>query len=94
MIQQNILQEMWKQVQYCLIFCFILVSTICKGVKYPISINYLIFFYMKPASKRGACVLLIKISTLSTYLQWHIVFVAKKSAVSARALDPRARAAV
>ena len=38
--------------------------------------------------------LLIKISTLSTYLQCHIVFVAKKSAVSARAPDPSARAAV
>ena len=50
MIQQNILQEMWKQVQYCLIFCFILVSTI-----YKVSNIYQLsnFVYMKPASMRG-----------------------------------------
>ena len=63
MIQQNILQEMWKQVQYCLIFCFILVSTICKVSNIFQLSN---FVYMKPASKRGGVTaLLIKISTLS-----------------------------
>ena len=87
-IQQNILQEIWKQVQYCLIFCFILVSTICKVS----NIYQLSNFVYEEGTEVVA--LLIKISTLSTYLQCHIVFVAKKSAVSARAPDPSARAAV
>ena len=85
---------MWKQVQYCLIFCFILVSTICK-VSNIFQLSNFVYLH-----ETGLCVLPL-ISTykniyiiISTYLQCHIVFVAKKSAVSARALDPRARAAV